>query len=71
MVSYEVQGRRMEQGLDGKQRHVVRLDRARSTTVAFAIASAMATENLTVWVFETEPRAGKPPAYRLLRVVAS
>jgi hypothetical protein len=70
-VAYEVQGRRTETGLDGKPREVVRLDKAQSRTVAFAIASAMAAENLTVWVFETEPRSGKPPSYRLLRIVTA
>jgi hypothetical protein len=68
-VAYEVQGRRTETGPDGRPREVVRLDRAQTTTVADAIAEAMVAENLTVWVFETKPRAGHPPSYRLVRVV--
>jgi hypothetical protein len=71
VLAYVVQGRRTDRDADGNAREVVRLDTARSTTVAFAIASAMAAENLTVWVFETEPRSGKPPSYRLLRVVTA
>jgi hypothetical protein len=71
VASYEVQGRRTETGPDGKPREVVRLDRAQSTTVADAIAAAMVAENLTVWIFETKPRVGRPPSYRLLRVVGA
>jgi hypothetical protein len=68
-VAYEVQGRRTETGSDGRPREVVRLDRAQTATVADAIAAAMVADDLRVWVFETTPRVGRPPAYRLVRVV--
>jgi hypothetical protein len=70
-VAYEVQGRRTETGPDGKPREVVRLDRAHSSAVADAIAAAMVAENLKVWIFETKPRIGRSPSYRLLRVVTA
>jgi hypothetical protein len=68
-VAYEVQGRRTETGPDGRPREVVRLDRAQTTTAAYALAEAMVADDLKVWVFETKPRVGRPPAYRLVRVV--
>jgi hypothetical protein len=72
VASYEVQGRRTETGPDGKPREVVRLDRAQSTIAAFALAEAMAADNLTAWVFETTTRVGSGSrSYRLLRVVSA
>jgi hypothetical protein len=70
-VAYEVQGRRTETGPNGKPREIVRLDRAETSTVADAIAVAMVAENLKVWIFETKPRVGRSPSYRLLRVVGA
>ena len=69
MVTYEVQGRRTEQGPDGKPHEVVRLDTASERNVAFAIAETMAAERLTVWVFEKRPQMGRSPAYKLLGTV--
>jgi hypothetical protein len=72
VANYEVQGRRTERGPDGKQRDVVRLETARSTTVAFAIAETMVADNLTVWVFETTTRVGSSSrSHRLLRVIGA
>ena len=68
-VAYEVQGRRTERDAEGKPREVVRLGTAQSTAGAFAIAEAMAAENLTVWVFETTQRVSGARSYRLVRVV--
>jgi hypothetical protein len=70
-VAYEVQGRRTETGPDGRPLEIVRLDRAQSSSVADVIAAAMVAENLKVWIFETQPRVGRSPSYRLLRVVGT
>jgi hypothetical protein len=66
--TYQIQGRRTEWGADGKVRNVVRLESAGSRTVAFAIAEAMAAENLKAWVFRADRESGRW-RYRLLGVV--
>jgi hypothetical protein len=68
-VAYEVQGRRTETGPDGRPREIVRLDSAQTSARAHAIAETMVAENLMVWIFETRSRVGRPPSYRLVRVV--
>jgi hypothetical protein len=65
-MTYEIQGRRTIRGPVGAPREVVRLDTADERAVAFAIAEAMATERLTVWVFERTPQLRSGPAYTLL-----
>lgn len=73
VAKYEIQGRRTERDADGRPREVVRLDTARSTATAFAIAIAetMVAENLIVWVFERSERIGDGRDYRLLKVLGT
>jgi hypothetical protein len=71
VVDYVVQGRRTERDAEGRAREVVRLDKARSATTAFAIAEAMVADDLTVWIFEARPRVGSAPSYPLVRVIGT
>ena len=68
MSGYEIQGRRIVRGPDGKPKDVVRLASAPTSGQALGIADAMAADNLTAWVFETEHRFGSK-TYTLVRVV--
>ncbi len=69
MVTYEVQGRRIDRDPGGRVRDVVRLESASSRTAAFEIAATMVADRLTVWVFRAERRSGRL-SYSLLGVVS-
>lgn len=68
MTAYEIQGRRIVRGSDGRSHDVVRLASASTTSQALGIADAMAADDLTAWVFETGHRFGSK-TYKLLHVV--